>query len=145
VTALMLVLWSLSLRPIMSLDAFVLRWEIASAIADATDDPAMMRVMMVTANEECQFRRTVVDCREVGDGGRSLGPWQTSFRSAGEQWAICHDVTYAARVALERIRESEAMCGHLPREARLSAYASGNCSVGRDISRRRWMLAGWTL
>lgn len=141
-SALVLLIWSLTLRPIATLDAFLLRWEIAAGIVSATDDPMYQRLAMSIAHEESQFRRDVADCRVYGDGGRSAGPFQTSFVNDGQRWAICHSTEAAAVVALQRMRESEAMCSHLEPTSRHSAYASGRCGgVGAEISKRRWALA----
>lgn len=144
-SALVLLVWSLTLRPIATLDAFMLRWEIATGIVEATEDAEYRHLLMVVANEESQFRRDVADCRVYGDHGRSCGPFQTSYTSDGQRWAICHSSEAAAVVALERMHESEAMCAHLEPSARHSGYASGRCGgIGAEISRRRWALAvGW--
>lgn len=112
---------------------------LASAIGAATPDPNEQHWLFATAAEESGWRDDIIWCRTVGDNGRSVGAFQTSFRSAGEQFAICHDLDVAARVALERLRESHVLCRHLPVEERGSMYCSGKCGgVGASISRRRW-------
>lgn len=145
-SSLLLVLFSLTLRPITSLDALMLRWEIASGIVEATEDAFTQRLLMATANEESQFRRDACDCRVYGDHGRSAGPFQTSFVNDGQRWGICHYPAVAAAVALERLRESAEMCRWLPVAEQGAGYAAGRCDsqMGRAISRRRWALAvGW--
>lgn len=116
---------------------------LAIALTDASEHER--RLLFVYAADESGFQDDIAWCRTVGDGGRSLGIWQTSFRSAGEQFAICHDLSAAARVALERLRESYRMCGHLEERFRGSAYCSGRCDsqLGRSISRARWERASW--
>lgn len=71
----------------------------------------------------------------VGDGGHSLGIWQLQ----GVLPASAFDPLQAAPIWLARSRENADLClkqGNAPDEA-LAALASGSCSRGRALVRRR--------
>lgn len=87
-------------------------------------------LLAIASFESGGFRADVMACRITGDGGRSLGPWQTQRAPR----SVCTDHRAAARVALDRIEESWTMCGR----GELAGYTAGRCSstVGRRIGAR---------
>ncbi len=114
---------------------------LAAAIATWTDaTPHEARLLLSIAAHESGFRRDVVQCLVLGDGGRAFGAWQIHPRSPQERRAACA-LGPAARLALARVRESLAACAHLPAPERLAVFASGSCSNrgGRAASRKRWV------
>lgn len=87
-------------------------------------------LLAIASFESGGFREDVMRCRVTGDGGRSLGPFQTQRASR----TVCTDHKAAARIALDRIEESWALCGR----GELAGYTAGRCSstVGRRIGAR---------
>ena len=119
------------------------RESIAAAIVQVTRDDLERALLMVTATEESLFDTRIIRCAKTGDHGRSVGAFQTSWRSRSERSAVCADPVRAARRALALIHESQGRCRWLPPPDRLSNYAASRCSApkGRAISRRRWTRA----
>lgn len=73
----------------------------------------------------------------IGDAGRSKGRYQIQ---TAHDW---RDDVQTTLEAIRLIRVSFKMCGVLPQDERLSAYASGTCDseAGRRLSRHRFSLA----
>lgn len=115
---------------------------VCGAIAALDASPIERAMLVITALDESGARARVVDCRDRGDNGRARGAWQVHARSAREVRALCNPAT-AAAIALARVRESLAACGHLPPRKRLAGYASGRCAsaAGQRISASRWRRA----
>lgn len=109
----------------------------ALTLSDAS--PREIRIAMRIAALESGFRRDVVTCRVLGDGGRARGIAQIHPRSDSERRDAC-DITHVVPLLLARIRESERVCAHLPPLERGAAFTSGSCSNrgGRAASRARW-------
>jgi hypothetical protein len=79
----------------------------------------------------------------VGDGGRSVSPWQ--LWSYGERRRrLAADLHEAAREALWRLRASEKQCRRLDGPNRWAEYTSGRCQTNRE-SRVRWRTTQWLL
>lgn len=85
-------------------------------------------LLSIASFESGGFRDDVMRCRVTGDHGKSLGPFQVQRSSR----RVCVDHEYAARVALERVEQSWAMCGL----GELAGYTAGRCesSAGRRLS-----------
>lgn len=93
-------------------------------------------LLVAVAYRESGFRESVETCRVKGDGGKSLGLWQTQ----GDR-AVCKNRRHAARVAFWMLRRSLEYCVHLPRfENRLSLYTTGKCQPNWH-SRDRFAIA----
>jgi hypothetical protein len=105
---------------------------IADAIAEVAPDRRTAAEMTVYAVFEGGNRACA-----VGDGGKSLGPWQMQRLPA----SVACDARQAAAVWLERAAKSRIDCAALPENEQLAALSSGNCGHGHVVSRRRDALA----
>jgi len=79
----------------------------------------------IAASESGGFRDDVIDCRVLGDSGRSRGTYQIW----GGPKQVCTDQLFAAHTALTIAEDSMRVCGTL------AAYCSGQCNRGRAIAR----------
>jgi hypothetical protein len=108
--------------------------EIAKAIAAVAPSRSAASLMVVYSLWEGGNQRCA-----VGDGGRSLGPFQLQDRPE----AIACDPVSAARVWLRMAEYSWKACEAkgLPPDERLAQLASGSCDRARDKVRKRAELA----
>jgi hypothetical protein len=106
--------------------------QIAYAIATVAPDRTTAALMVTYSAFEGGNRKCA-----VGDGGRSLGPYQLQRVSP----AIACDPMKAATEWLARATASVEACSDLPEDERLSAYVSGNCEHGHVLARRRATIA----
>ena len=113
---------------------------IAEAIASTVDGSLLgigrLReegaLMLIYAAFESGLRRCV-----PGDGGRAWGPWQEQHVPR----AVACDPARAARRWYALALEGARACKTLPEVERLAFVASGNCGHGRQLARRRGVLA----
>lgn len=118
-------------------DAF--RVELARVIVAATSDDRERLILTRVARYESNLRRDVAECRVLGPQGE-VGPWQALARSPREREQVCGSLEGAARVALQRIRESEVACRASSPLDRGALYTRGRCdsAEGKRLSRHRW-------
>lgn len=92
-----------------------------------------LAVMTAVAFHESRFNPEA-----VGDGGRSIGPWQVS-----KAWLRKGEDTFGQAVVAEGLmRKSAKICKGRPRAEQLGWYASGGAKCGRpESSRIRMSLA----
>lgn len=122
------------------------RIELAKAIVSVTSDEHEQNLLVSIARHETRFieRLAAPNCickKNECDGGRAKGTWQIIPYNKVEREQLCVSLEDDARLALERIHESELYCRHLPENERLAIYARGSCSSeeGRKLSRIRWI------
>ena len=114
-----------------------------SPIFDGPDGRAKTALLMLSvASFESGYRKRVDDGRGRGDNGRSFCLMQIRVVTGetSEGWTgpdLVQDRTRCFRAALHILRRSFGVCRSLPFDDRLSAYASGSCSLGTEASRRR--------
>jgi hypothetical protein len=106
--------------------------KIAEAIAEVAPDRRTAAEMTVYAVFEGGNRACA-----VGDGGKSLGPFQEQRVPA----SVACDPRQAAAIWLTRAAQSRIDCAALPENEQLAALSSGNCGHGHVVSRRRDALA----
>jgi hypothetical protein len=99
-------------------------------------------LMLSVASLESAFRKTVDDGVGRGDHGRSYCLMQIHVGDGVTQegWTgpdLIADRTRCFRAALHALRGSFAACRRLPLKDRMSAYASGRCYEGAEVSRVR--------
>lgn len=118
-------------------DAF--RVELARVIVTATDDDRERLILTRIARYESNLRRDVAECKVLGPQGE-VGPWQALARTPREREEVCGSLEGAARVALQRIRESERACRHLEPLFRGGVYVRGKCGTAEAnrLSKVRW-------
>jgi hypothetical protein len=106
-------------------------------------------LMLAIASLESAFKKTVDDGVGRGDHGRSYCLMQIHVGdgTTREGWSgpdLVADRARCFRAALHVLRGSFAACHRLPLEDRMSAYASGHCFEGAEVSRVRIGRAlGW--
>jgi len=136
------------MTPIHSLASLILLWmallvpsspwlgdypEEAQAIADACSERPVfgspMRcaaVLVAIAYHESRF-----DPRAIGDGGRSISPWQIS-----KHWKPGTTLAEQAQRAVSLLEESRRICHGMPPDEQLGWYCSGGAICGRPASSR---------
>lgn len=82
------------------------------------------------------------DCTQRGDHGHSVSCFAVWVCPGEHCLPAIVDVEYAARLALERLRESERACRDLKPENAWSLYTTGRCQTNHE-ARTRWRTARW--
>jgi hypothetical protein len=99
-------------------------------------------LMLAVASFESSFRPAVDDGVGRGDGGRSVCLMQirVGAGTTREGWTgndLVFDRTRCFRAALHILRSSFGTCRAYAEVDRLSAYATGRCLMGTEVSRAR--------
>lgn len=122
------------------------RWELADAIATATDDVQQQETLALIAARESGFRRNVARCEIKGDGGKSLGTFQLQPIDAGHARRACSaDLREQARLAKSYVERSAEACPGNVGADRLAMFVSGTCARGLRAARERWATPRETL
>lgn len=120
----------LALSAPSTLDGLWLRIRVALACADAAETEREAVTCARIAHFEGQWRDDVALCRVLGAIGER-GAWQVLARNTVEARDAC-TLDGGARLGVERVRESLAVCGDL------TGYVSGRCGYGLREARERW-------
>ena len=136
--ALKVLLIMVSLAPIRGAKDFDFRWQLAEAIAAATDDDDEVRVLARIAWFESGYRRNVARCEIKGDNGRSLGTFQVQPMTPADRAAACGALDRQVDVALRYVRRSAEVCPQNVGAMKLALYVSGRCDRGVREARARW-------
>lgn len=138
-TALDLVLLSISWSALRSMHDLDARVSIASSLISTDANDQELRILMRLAYTESNYSDRVAKCKRGTVRGHARGTWQIVPRDA-EQWRdVCGFGSAAALVALWHVRESLQICAALPERERLAIYTRGSCKSreGRALSRER--------
>ncbi len=135
---------SLWLLPAQSDADLAFRYKFATAVVAVTDDEHEQNLLTSIARYESNYIERISRCECHGkecDSGRAKGAWQVIPYATEDKTQYCVSLEDDARLALGRIRESEAACAYLPSNERLAAYARGRCDSkeGKRLSRIRWV------
>jgi hypothetical protein len=138
---------TVSLVPIRSVDDAVYRLDIVDAIVSATDDEHEQSLLVLIGARESGYRRDVGTCQADAlgptrggvDGGPARGVWRIVARSPRERATVCDEPSQQALLALVRVRESLHLCRHLAPADRLGIYTNGRCISNNVHSRFRWV------
>lgn len=115
------------------------RWELAQAIAAATDDEEEQFTLARLAAFEAGFRRNVARCDVKGDHGKSLGEFQIQPMSPKDAEDACSErLSRQVGLALRYMRLSADKCPKNKGAAKLHLYVSGRCDAGHVEAARRW-------
>lgn len=138
------VMVTLALLPIKTYDELLFRYKIADAIVSVTDNEHEQNTLASIARYESDYIERISRCeckKHECDGGRAKGSWQIIPYNRKERERLCVSLEDDARIAVERIRESERACSMLPREEQLAVYTRGSCNnlEGRRLSKIRWL------
>jgi hypothetical protein len=144
VTSLLLLVTMLKLLPARGEADVKDRLALAEAIHAATPDADEQSLLVAVALRESSFQPGARgDLREgkatsfcafqlhLPGGAKTREGW------TGEE--VAADLTKCTTAALRKVRESQRICGALPREERLAVYAAGRCDseAGKRLSRDR--------
>lgn len=134
--------------------------DIADVVYDPTETPIFMgpnarnktaAIVAVFAVEEGMNLHHSIDAgTRRGDSGRSYCIMQINVGKGKtlEGWTgqdLIADRKKCIRAGLHALRRSYWYCSRNDERERFAVYASGNCDVGRGISRRRYDRAMWRL
>jgi hypothetical protein len=115
--------------------------EVVGAITTVTQDIAEVETLIRTARwESGGFRKEVANCKVKGDNGQAYGLFQVHPRTNDEAKKLCGVYRDQATIALDRVRESRAMCkkqGYKGSDL-LTGYTVGHCVKGEAGARLRW-------
>jgi len=128
----------ISLTPIRNISDFELKWDIAEAIANATDEPVEQDTLVKIAWLESGFRKRVASCQVKGDRGKSLGIFQIQPISQYDFHDACGNVQEQVNIALKYLHRSYEACPGNVGADLLSMYVSGTCKRGIREAKNRW-------
>lgn len=133
-----IVLSILGLAPIRSAKDWDFKWELATAISDATDEPMEQDILVRIAYFESGFRRSVARCTVKGDKGKSLGIFQIQPQSKHDLSKACGTIADQTELALVYVHRSFAACPGNVGADLLAMYVSGTCQRGLKQAKHRW-------
>lgn len=115
--------------------------DVVKAVTDVTSDPGEVETLIKIARwESGGFRKDVATCKVKGDHGMAHGLWQVHPWSMQEAKDLCGSFEKQARIALGRVRQSQAMCKKKGMKGSdlLTGYTRGYCFKGGKAAKLRW-------
>ena len=128
----------IGLSPIRNTNDFDLKWDIANAIVETTNEPQQQDTLVLIAYYESNFSNRVATCTKKGDKGKSLGLFQIQPITKYDAKYACGTPAEQVKLAYSyMVRSYEACPGNVGADL-LAMYVSGTCKRGLIQAKNRW-------